>query len=136
MADNNPDWDLGEFRGTADCVEVEYDEDSISAGDFLQITGFNDDGQPKVKKQTAATNARFVATYDGDDGDIRQVLRRGVVKVTFGIATALGAQIQVKGNKAVTEGTGSSGNRIGYSLTKAIAADDDTGIIFFDGSAT
>lgn len=132
MADNNPDWELGEYRGHAETEAVKYGED-LSAGDPLKIVGYDSDGIAEVEKQTGATDCRYVALYDGKDGEYKQALCRGVVKVTFGAAVALGGGVAVKGGKFNVDSVSGGSNACGYLKTTAIAAADDTGIIYFDG---
>ncbi|MCY4490444.1 MAG: hypothetical protein OXC46_03155 [Thaumarchaeota archaeon] len=133
MADKNPIWKMGEYRGMIEREAVEYGE-TINPGDFLKITGLNADGQPIVRKQTAATTAIYVAPLqsEGVAGDVKEVVCRAEgIKVKFGSNVAPGALLKVKANEAVAVGTAASGNHIGWSRVQAV--NDDTGIIAFTG---
>jgi len=141
MADTASDFKLGEFRDDADnsceLVAVEL-AGTVAAGDLLKITGANTTtGLLKVEKHTAKTSARYVVPtgQGGVSGDIKQVLRKGVIKVTFGSAVAVGAPIYAKGNKIVSAGTSDLGNLCGINAGPAAAADDDTGLVYFVGYA-
>ena len=134
MADQNPDWELGEFRGS-DCVieEVEYTED-IAVGDPLEVTGYNDYGQAKVKTQTAAKNCRYVCPRGqaGASGDIKQVLHRGDIKITASIAIAEGLSIAAKAGEFVLNSTSGSSNCCGFAKSDMGTA-NDTGVVNFNG---
>ena len=124
---------MGEYRGMVEREAVEYGE-TISPGDFLKITGTNNDGQPIVAKQTAGTTAIYVAPLqsDGVAGDVKEVVCKAEsIKVTFGSNVAAGSLIKVKDSKAVAVGTAASGNHVGWSRVAAV--NNDTGIIAFCG---
>src|SRR5574337_528487 len=112
---------------------VEYD-DTISNGDFLKVTGVNSAGQPIVQKQTTTTIARYVAMFDGVDGDVKEALYRGVTKVTFGGDVTVGLSFVVSANKAIAQSAAGDGKKSGWTISNG-AADNDTGLVFFDGGA-
>lgn len=132
MADLNSNWKLGEYRGdNIKTIEVEY-EDTLVAGDIGKITGVNADGQLLVSKHTQKTKAFCVipAGQDGADGDVREVLIFGPIKVTFGGAINPGAPVGAQANKIVNLVATFFGCGIHATST---AANDDTGVIFFNG---
>lgn len=132
MADKNPDWKMGEYRGKTEREAVECGG-TVTAGDILKVTGINADGQPIVQKHTAATTAIYVAPLqsDGVTGDIIEVVKKGIIKVNIGSNVTPGSLIKVKANEAVASATGASGNHIGFS--RVAGADGDEGIIDFCG---
>ena len=132
MADLNESWKLGEYRGENIFTEVVQYGDTIVAGDVVTITGRNSDGQLIVSKQTAKTRPYGICPIksDGVAGDVREILTRGPIKVTFGSAAATGLPLGVTASKFVAVVAASS-SAVAINMTST-AANNDTGIVYFD----
>ena len=135
MADLFSDFNLGEdIIGDAMTEAVEYNA-TITAGEGLNIESINTAGQPVVGVCAATERPRFIAMFDGVDGDIKKAGKRGYFKVTYGGAIA-GGDVPVKGAASgkfqTAATTGADAHLIcGYAMKTGTT--DDTGIIFFDG---
>ena len=134
MAELAADWKLGEVIDDGEPAvfdTVEY-TDTVIPGDGLKVVGVTDDGDLKTAKQDGANMPRYICTRGGDSGDVREVLSRGTVKITFGSATTPGESGKMKANKIVANGeAGSSG--VCCIVVSDAAADEDTGLIRFNG---
>lgn len=132
MADNATDYKSGFVFEDAEYAVVKYSE-TIIPGDLLMITGVNSEYKPIVARHTGSGKARFVAIRDGDANSpgLSQVLRRGRTKLTFGGTVAAGDTIAPNNNKVVEAGSAGAGTACGYAINAG--ADDDTGLIWFDG---
>ena len=136
MTDLYSDASLGEdVYGNAETETVEYNA-TITAGQGLNIESINSSGQAVVGVAGAGERARFVAMFDGVDGDYKKALKKGLVKVTYGGAVAGGADIPVKPGAAgvfVTAATtGADAHAIcGYAIKTGTTS--DTGLIWFNG---
>lgn len=158
MADHDAKHSLGEDilkLNEVEVVEVDAAQ-TIVAGQALKVTGFTalDSGsRAQVSVAGAGDKARFVAMTGGTAGANIQALRKGKTKVTFGGAVAVGAAVKagatgkfVAAVTTVTVPTGGAGTGDGGALTveagiacgwnyQTIAADNDTGDIWFEGGA-
>ena len=132
MADLNTDFQLGEYRGDNVKTDVVQFSNGIVAGDVVSITGTNSDGQVIVSKHTGKRKPYGICPRgsNGGSGDIREILIRGPIKVTFGGAVASGLPCGVKDNKFIAKANDSSAEH-GISIT-GTAANNDTGLVFFD----
>lgn len=132
MADFAPNHALGEdVLKTAEKKLFEY-SGTVTAGDFLEVSGVTTDGMLTVATQAGTDPAVAVAQFDGVSGDRRECIFRGETKVTFGANTTVGKRISVSGNKAIDQAVVGDGLDNGYSISDA-AADLDTGYIHFEG---
>ena len=139
MAELNPSWAIGEYRGDAKLCDVEY-AGTIAAGDLLKITGWNSAGQPKVVKATADDKAHFVAVQNGDgkNGEIHDVLLCGFIKLGTPAHATDTNLTNLKDGKGVSlaAGTLAATGSTGAGVTFAYAwqgkpAVGDTGILVF-----
>lgn len=132
MVNKAPNFKLGDtLEEGRETMVVEYDGADIAPGDALKVTGVNAAQQLIVQKHTGNSECLAVAIYAGKDGLITEVLIRGTVHVKFGSATVAGVSVSVQANKFVAHGGGSSEN-CAISISAA-DADDDQGLIFFNG---
>ena len=132
MADFAPNYELGEQFDDSETEVVEYNG-SIVAGDLLKVTGVNADNHLLVEKHTGNTKARFIALYPGADGQLREVLLRGTTKTTFDSNVTPGASGAPKANKIANVGTAGAGSACCFIISNG-AANNDTGLIYFDGA--
>lgn len=132
--DRAPDYALGEDVDpeTSIIEEVEYGA-TVTAGDFLKVTGFNSDGMPIVAPQTTTLASRYVAIKSGASGIIEQAIHRGITKVLFGgtVVVTMSA-ISVLANEAIAQAAAGNGLGVGVSHEVAVV-DTDLGLIYFDG---
>ena len=134
MADFAPGWKLGETRSPPFCITaVAQYGGTIAAGDLLKITA-GTNGKITVTEATGdGDNVSAVALYAGVSGDTRNVLVLGLVKVTSGTGIGAGAVVKSKAGKAVASGTASSSaSSIGFNFGGAVAAANDTFILYFN----
>lgn len=154
MADFYADGQLGEdILGDAVTEIVKYNA-TITKGQCLNTESVGSDGIAVVGVATSGEKGRFVAMYDGVSGEYKEALRRGIVKVTFGGAVTVDAPVKagttgkfVAAVRTVTVPTGGAGTGDGGALTVEgylscgharcqPTADNDTGLIFFDGEGS
>ena len=131
MADFADDYGLGEEFVDAEKTTVRLAA-AVVAGDALEVTGvYAADNTLLVRRHTGTNKARFIALRAGAADTYAEVLRRGTVKVTFGANVTPGGTMGYSANKARNQGAGSS-SACGYIISDG-AADDDTGLVYFDG---
>lgn len=110
---------------------VEY-SGTVTAGDFLEVSGVTSDNVLQVATQAGTDLAIGVAMFDGVSGDRQPCLLYGVTKVTYGASVTVGAQLSVSTNKAIDIAIVGNGLSNGIHISNG-AADNDTGLIFFNG---
>ena len=136
MAEFAADHALGEdvIPEISKTLVVEYTA-TVVIGDFLEVNGVATDNVLKVAKQAGTDTAIGVAMFAGVSGDRQPCLLFGVTKVTFGAAVTVGGKLSVSGNKAINQAIAGNGLANGIIISNG-AADLDTGLILFDGSAS
>ena len=129
MAIIPPGVKLGEARDAM--YEVVSLAADVTAGSFLQVSGQEADGTPKVITQTTG-RALYFATHDGKNGTYARVVCKGYVVGLAGSALNSGFShvVDALQNEIVKNDTGTA-HAIGRQWTKN-AADGDTVLIWFD----
>lgn len=131
MADQIPDYPVGWIFPDAKLTTVEYAAD-ITAGDPLRITGANDDGIPKVQKQSGQTAARYVALYDGVSGLLTDALISGTVKAKSVKKWGAGGIVSAHDGGFEVDASATTSDPCGFGY-KAVAADGDFTLFYFHG---
>lgn len=135
MTDLFSDASLGEdVLKVARTMTVEYNA-TITAGQLLNVESINTAGQFVVGVCAGTERARFVAMFDGVDGDPKEALWKGLTKVTYGGAIA-GGDIQIQSGasgKVVTAATTGADAHLICGAAFKTGTTDDTGLIWFNG---
>ena len=132
MADTAPNFELGEIFEDCELHAVEYAGD-IEAGDPLKVSGANDEGLAKVQKQSGTTQARYVAAYTGSSGYITDAIFKGTTKVKSAAKWGAGGRIGPHDGAFETFSSSVTGTGCGFGY-KAVAANNDSTLIYFHGS--
>ena len=135
MADFADDYAMGETFADAEYQTVRLTA-AVAAGDILQPAGVHAASNTiQAALQAGVNKARWIAVRAGAVGTLAEVLVRGTCKVTFGANVTAGGPAQASGGKIIDQAALGSGLGCGYIISDG-AADDDTGLIYFDGGAS
>ena len=135
MADFADDFAMGEEFVDSEKATVRATA-AVVAGQVLEVTGVHADSNTlEVRPQVGNNQPRFVALRAGAINDFIEVLYRGTVKVTFGANVTPGSSSACLGGKLVDSGHAGASGKCGYIISDG-AADDDTGLVYFDGGAS
>lgn len=132
MADFASDYALGEEFTDNERQTVRLAA-AVNQGDILEVTGVHAaSNNLLVRRHTGQNPARFVALHAGAADTYAVVLYRGTTKLTFGADVTPGASCTANANK-IRDAAGNN-PKCGYIISNG-AADDDTGLVYFDGGA-
>ena len=135
MADFADDYSMGEIFADAEYQVVRLTE-AVGAGDVLEPNGVHAESNTvQARKQRGVNKGRWVAVRAGVANALAEVLFRGTTKLTFGANVTAGGPAQASAGKIIDQAALGSGLGCGYIISDG-AADDDVGLVFFDGGAS
>lgn len=135
MADFADDYSMGETFADAEYQTVRLTE-AVAAGDILRPNGVHAaTNTVQARKHAGNDKARWVAVRAGAANTLAEVLFRGTCKLTFGANVTAGGPAQASGGKIIDQAALGNGLGCGYIISDG-AADDDVGLVYFDGGAS